>query len=33
MALANDPARLIADKPTTALQVTIQAQTLDLMRV
>jgi oligopeptide transport system ATP-binding protein len=31
MALANDPEILIADEPTTALDVTIQAQIIDLV--
>ena len=31
MAIANDPALLIADEPTTALDVTIQAQVMEVL--
>ncbi|GAA1388783.1 ABC transporter ATP-binding protein [Luteococcus peritonei] len=33
MAIANDPDLIIADEPTTALDVTIQAQIIDLLKV
>ncbi|MCK9515506.1 MAG: ABC transporter ATP-binding protein [Ottowia sp.] len=32
MGIANDPALLIADEPTTALDVTVQAQIMDVLR-
>jgi oligopeptide/dipeptide ABC transporter ATP-binding protein len=32
MAIANDPQLIIADEPTTALDVTIQAEVLDVLR-
>jgi oligopeptide/dipeptide ABC transporter ATP-binding protein len=32
MALSNDPAVILADEPTTALDVTVQAQILDVLR-
>ncbi|MFG2086709.1 MULTISPECIES: dipeptide ABC transporter ATP-binding protein [unclassified Spirillospora] len=33
MAIANAPAAIVADEPTTALDVTVQAQVLDVLRV
>ena len=32
MAIANDPSVLIADEPTTALDVTIQAQIVEVLK-
>ncbi|RFU38765.1 oligopeptide ABC transporter ATP-binding protein OppD [Actinomadura logoneensis] len=32
MAVANDPVAIVADEPTTALDVTLQAQVLDVLR-
>ncbi|WP_344266446.1 ABC transporter ATP-binding protein [Actinomadura napierensis] len=32
MAIANDPVAIVADEPTTALDVTVQAQVLDVLR-
>ena len=32
MAIANDPSVLVADEPTTALDVTIQAQIIEVLR-
>jgi ABC-type dipeptide/oligopeptide/nickel transport system ATPase component len=32
MAIANDPTILIADEPTTALDVTIQAQIVEVLK-
>ena len=33
IAIANEPAVLVADEPTTALDVTIQAQLVDVLEV
>ncbi|MFI0482006.1 dipeptide ABC transporter ATP-binding protein [Actinomadura sp. 9N215] len=33
MAIANDPVAIVADEPTTALDVTVQAQVLDVLRL
>ena len=32
MSMANDPDLLVADEPTTALDVTVQAQIMDVLR-